>query len=66
MKNRYLLTKLFAIGTLLSGVAFQTTGCNVLSGDQFVQQINVGAQTFINSLFAQWISTRIDGLLDVD
>ena len=66
MKSRYLLTKLIAIGTMLSGLAFQTTGCNVLSGDQFAQQINAGAQTFLNSLFNQWISARIDGLLHVD
>ncbi len=66
MRIRALKAKLFLLMTLAGGVAFQAAGCTALTGDQLVQQLNAGTQTFLNSIFTQWVSVRIDGLLDVD
>ncbi len=66
MKHRSIMTKLFALMAVLSGMTFQAAGCDALGGDQLAGQANAGAQTFLNSLFSQWAGTKIKGLLDVD
>ncbi len=64
MKRR-LWTKLLVVASMTCATTFQTTGCSVFSNDQLVTAINSSAQGFLNSIFAQMLDGRIDGLLHV-
>ena len=60
--KRRLMTKLMGLAFIMGGLAFQGTGCNALTGDQFVTLVNNGTQSFFNSLFVQFASEKVDGL----
>ena len=64
MKRR-LWTKLLVLASMTCATTFQATGCSVFSNDQLVAAINTSAQGFLNSIFAQMLDGRIDGLLHV-
>ena len=64
MKRRF-WTKLLVVASMTCATTFQATGCSTLSSDQLVTAINSSAQGFLNSIFAQLINARIDGLLHV-
>ena len=64
MKRR-LWTKLLVVASITCATTFQAAGCSALSNDQLVTSINASAQGFLNSIFAQMLDGRIDGLLHV-
>lgn len=64
MKRRF-WTKLLVVASMTCATTFQATGCSTLSSDQLVTVINSSAQGFLNSIFAQMLDGRIDGLLHV-
>ncbi len=61
MKRRF-WTKLLVVASMTCATTFQATGC---TNDQLVTSINASAQGFLNSIFAQMLDARIDGLLHV-
>ena len=64
MKRRF-WTKLLVVASMTCATTFQATSCSTLSTDQLVAAINTVAQSFLNSIFAQMLDGRIDGLLHV-
>ncbi len=64
MKRRF-WTKLLVVASMTCAMTFQATSCSTLSNDQLVTSINSSAQGFLNSIFAQMLDGRIDGLLHV-
>ncbi len=64
MKRR-LWTKLLVFALMTCATTFQATSCSTLSSDQLATAINTSAQGFLNSIFAQMLDGRIDGLLHV-
>jgi hypothetical protein len=64
MKRRF-WTKLLVVASMTCATTFQATSCSVLSNDQLATAINTSAQGFLNSIFAQMLDGRIDGVLHV-
>ncbi len=64
MKRRF-WTKLLVVASMTCATMFQATSCSTLSNDQLITAINSSAQGFLNSIFAQMLDGRIDGLLHV-
>ncbi len=64
MKRRF-WTKLLVVASMTCATTFQGMSCSILSNDQLVTVINTSAQGFLNSIFAQMLDGRIDGLLHV-
>ncbi len=64
MKRRF-WTKLLVVASMTCATTFQATGCSMLSNDQLTTAVNSSAQGFLNSIFAQMLDGRIDGLLHV-